>query len=954
MKRNGASCRLPRSGAPSIGGASALIGAGRMALIVLGVTACASPPKTSPAAAPRVEREPEPVKDPMSAAQAALTRGDWNTAESAFREALKENPQSEKARSGLGRVLLTTGRYEEAEENASPAATADRAILLARALRSQGKVDEARQVLEANRGEPPLTRLRRAVLLGEILIELGQRSAAEKPLLEAIEAYNQGSIGKLGDADRAFALGLVGRAAFLLRAPEDANEAFNEAEQTGAVDPRVLRYRAELFIDKHDYAHAEEVLKEALAAQPHHPDTLTLLAEVRAGHSLAFDSAELLAKRALGINPRHTGARFVLAGIFLRDMALAEAEEQIQRGLEVNPRDLPLLSMRAARQFLAEEQQAFEESIDRVLELSPGYSRLFQVVSEYAEWEHRYEDIERMMRRAVRIDPEDGHARAVLGLTLVRSGSDAAGVVSLRRAFELDPYNVRVLNTLDLYEKIIPEHYVEVREGPFSFRFPKEEAALLQRYVPRLARRAHGEMVERYGYEPRAPVGIELYATRDQFAVRTSGLPRTAIQGVCFGRKLATISPQGSPANLGMTLWHELAHVFHIGLSQSRVPRWLTEGLAEWETERLDVGWSRELDLSLYRALRADRLPHLDSMSRAFTRAERMEDISTAYYASGRIARWLVESRGTPVVVNLLDQLGKGRLAKDVVPEVLEASHEQLDEQFRKWLRRDLARFEGTFVSAHPRIRIPDAKRALEERPNDPRARRDLGLALLGAGQVKAAEKQLTPLVEKDFDPQAAFALARIALSEDKQQEAAKLLQRMLKAGHDGYEVRMVLARTLLSLDRPKEAHEQLTRAAQLDPTDGEPWSMLAAIAHEAEDRQAELRAVEEWALRSEHDGPLHRRHLELLLLENQNEQAARIADAAVWAGLADLELHRLAGEAHARVGDWQSAEYEWESALLCPARPDAKARVLSTWADALTARGHHQRAREIRARTLH
>src|SRR5690606_28391143 len=156
-------------------------------------------------------------------------------------------------------------------------------------------------------------------------------------------------------------------------------------------------------------------------------------------------------------------------------------------------------------------------------------------------------------------------------------GSDAAGIVELRRAFDLDPYNVRVLNTLDLYEKTIPENYVELRSGPFAFRFPKDEATLLERYVPALLEQAHADMVARYGYTPPPPIGIEIYESRDQFAVRTSGLPQTAIAGVCFGRKLATVSPIGAPGNLGMTLWHELAHVFHIGLSENRVPRWLTE-----------------------------------------------------------------------------------------------------------------------------------------------------------------------------------------------------------------------------------------------------------------------------------------------------------------------------------------------------------------------------------------
>src|SRR5690606_38131953 len=125
------------------------------------------------------------------------------------------------------------------------------------------------------------------------------------------------------------------------------------------------------------------------------------------------------------------------------------------------------------------------------------------------------------------------------------------------------------------------------------------------------------------GFEPEAPIGIELYESREQFAVRTSGLPQTAIQGVCFGKTLATLSLAEEPANLGMTLWHELAHVFHIQLSKSRVPRWFTEGLAELETALHRPEWSRELDPQLFGALLDGRLPPVEIGSAS--RRERRE-----------------------------------------------------------------------------------------------------------------------------------------------------------------------------------------------------------------------------------------------------------------------------------------------------------------------------------------
>ena len=60
-----------------------------------------------------------------------------------------------------------------------------------------------------------------------------------------------------------------------------------------------------------------------------------------------------------------------------------------------------------------------------------------------------------------------------------------------------------------------------------------------------------------------------------------------------------------------MVLAHELAHVFSLQLSRSRVPRWFTEGLAELETARLRPDWRRQADVELAAALDGGQLPGL-------------------------------------------------------------------------------------------------------------------------------------------------------------------------------------------------------------------------------------------------------------------------------------------------------------------------------------------------------
>ncbi|HEU5073271.1 MAG TPA: tetratricopeptide repeat protein, partial [Polyangiaceae bacterium] len=208
---------------------------------------------------------------------------------------------------GLARVEVATGRYDEAVQAASrareadPALASESAVAEASALRGKGDLEGAERALKLAAKDPAARRVR--LLLGEILIERGQRDAAEPVLMTLIEDYNDDRIVET-DAE---GLALVGRAAHLLRAPRDANDAFNAAESAGAKQLAMLLWRAELFLEKHDPGHAEEVVREALAIAPNHPDALIWLARVRLEQAYDFDAADRLARRALAVNPKHAG-----------------------------------------------------------------------------------------------------------------------------------------------------------------------------------------------------------------------------------------------------------------------------------------------------------------------------------------------------------------------------------------------------------------------------------------------------------------------------------------------------------------------------------------------------------------------------------------------------------------------------------------------------------------------
>ncbi|MES1173971.1 MAG: hypothetical protein ABUL62_06545 [Myxococcales bacterium] len=885
-----------------------------------------------PAAAPRAAARRAPGSAPAElSSKARLARGQQRLELGAYREAeadfqsLLNTPESTLARLGLAEVRVTTGRADAALEALAPvtdpSAAAPAAVLRARALRSRGDVAGAERALRAvpETIASPAVRLE----LGSVLLREGRRAEAEPILMTLVDDYNEDRI-KESDG---IGLALAGRAAQLLRSPKDANQLYDAAERALPANTQTLLFRADLFLEKYDPGHAEEVLNEVLAKAPAQPEALVRLASVKLAQALDFDDAERLARLALSVNPKLGAAYAILVGISLRDNDLEKAAEFAREGLAAEPGNLELLSLRVAERFLADDKPGTDAAKKAVFAVNPEFSRLYSIVSEFADWEHRYDEIVRMMREAVALDSEDGVAYGELGLNLIRAGDDAGGVAALRRAFAIDPYNVRVFNTLNLYEKTIAKEYETVEHPPFRIRYRKDERAILERYVPALLDEAWQKMVAAYGFTPQTPIGVELYAERQNFGIRTGGLPETAIQGVCFGRTLAAMSPKHESFNLGMTLWHELSHVFHIQLSKSHVPRWFTEGLAEYETIIRRPEWAREQDPDLYQALRGNRLPAVSNMTRAFTRAEELNDVATAYYASSQIMTLWATSYGTPKLSEMLRQWGAGKRTPAVLHDVLGKEPDQLDREFRAFAEKRLARYQSQFVPITRGGPIPLAEAAVEREPDSALTHTTLALALLRRGRGDRAKGELARALA--LDPKfadARFLDAQLSAREDPSHAVGEL-QRLIAEGKDGYAVEMLLAQILADNDEAS-AQRALEAATKLDPTQAAPHYALADLAEKNGDLAKELDSLRALALLEQHEPKVYQRLLRRLIESNAFEEAARVGEAALYADVSGMNTHLLFAQALAATGKHDRALFETESATLCEGTPEELAEA--------------------------
>src|SRR5213075_760025 len=128
-------------------------------------------------------------------------------------------------------------------------------------------------------------------------------------------------------------------------------------------------------------------------------------------------------------------------------------------------------------------------------------------------------------------------------------------------------------------------------------------------------------------------------------------------------------------------------------MSDSHVPRWLTEGLAEYETLAERKEWRRHQDPDLFIAERMGRLPAVGAMNRAFSHAEHMQDMATAYYASSQIAVMLMDRFGRARMNQVLRLHAKGMSTNLALEKALGEDAQALDREFHAYLDKTLARY---------------------------------------------------------------------------------------------------------------------------------------------------------------------------------------------------------------------------------------------------------------------
>ncbi len=882
----------------------------------------------------------------LAAGRDKLVAGDYKAAISELQKVTGKDRGDAKLL--LARAQIATGDYAGAEATLAPLtqvkdSTGTAAHLeLDELRRMTGRLKGARTDLEQLAKDQPADRAVRTALAVTRRAQ-GDLAGAKTLFTTTIHEFDAGKL----DLDKANDLEVLATAARYTAQHKLANDSYRAVMKIEPSRTAAGVAWADLFNEKYSSEVAEQTLEEVFKVNPNDPDAHAAMAAVIVETRYDLAAVRHHLDAALGVNPKNTRALRVRASIEIDQNQWDAATKTLDGVLAINSDDVEAIAMRATIAWLRDNTKAYDAERARAFAIDPAYSELYRIVSRSAVREHRYVEAIELEKEAVKLRPDAYEAMAGAGLGYLRLGMEKEGVEWLDKSFAGDPYNVRAFNTLTLFEKTLPTEYSIQTTKSFRIRYHNSEKAVLSRFLEPTMERAFADMVRRYGFTPKLPVTLELYADRSDFGIRTVGLPDIGVLGVCFGQVITAMSPATGNINWGMVLWHELGHVFAIQLSNSRVPRWFTEGLSEYETLLARPDWRRENDADLYGAVSAGTLASIGALNSEFMQPDQ-NAVVVAYFQSAVTIEYLAQTYGFPKIVEGLKLYGKGQETPAVLKAMTGKSIAQLDADFRAYLDIRLAPYAGTFKLPTRGFDDPTKLEiAVDAAPKDPKTHANVALAYFYAGDADKAGAAAAIAISLDAkQPIARYVQAEIAMHEQKFPAAKQLYAGLVADGHDSYDIRTQLARIASAAGDKVDVEKQLCAAKKLDPERSYPYEELATLYEKTAQLPKALAELEHYVYLEQMEiAPLKKLVVEYGKLGTWSK-VRTYGELATFIDPQDVDVLLGLGRANLELGDGARALFVYDTALLVKPTPRRPALIHLGRAKALALQGKKAEAK--------
>src|SRR5207253_8202087 len=222
----------------------------------------------------------------------------------------------------------------------------------------------------------------------------------------------------------------------------------------------------------------------------------------------------------------------------------------------INPINEATQGRLAACHFVAHKKSEFDSLCAEVTARDPKPGRFWLALAERLDDRRLFDDARGYFRQAIDAWPHLGEAKTGLGMLAMRLGQEDEARKVLTAAFEADPFNVRIANSLKVLRHL--NDYATLQTPHFLVRYDAKNDAVLGRYMTEALEREYDRLSAAFQFRPAGPILIELFNRHDMFSGRTIALPDLHTIGACTGRMVALVSPKGQgvakPFNWGRVI----------------------------------------------------------------------------------------------------------------------------------------------------------------------------------------------------------------------------------------------------------------------------------------------------------------------------------------------------------------------------------------------------------------
>jgi Flp pilus assembly protein TadD len=586
--------------------------------------------------------------------------------------------------------------------------------------------------------------------------------------------------------------------------------------------------------------------------------------------------AEQFAQQALGINPRSPAALQLLADVHFLSGEIAESAAQLERAKAINAVDEATLGRLAACQFVTGRTAEFEALCRDVTARDPKPGRFWFELASRLDDRRLFDDAQRYFRQALEAWPQFGEAKTGLGMLAMRLGQEDEARKVLSAAFQADPFNVRIANTLKVLRHL--EGYTTVTTPHFAVRFDAKTDAALGPFLADTLEQEYERLAKVFQFRPAGPILIEIFNRHDMFSGRTTGLPDLHTIGACTGRMVAMVSPKGQgmrkPFSWGRVMRHELVHIFNLEQTKFQVPHWLTEGLAV-----RNEGFARPADWVHLLAERAaaDELLNLNTINLGFMRPRSPSEWTLAYCQAQLYVEYLTQTYGEGVVAGLLKAYGERLDTPAALQQACGADVAAVEAGYKEYVRGVVAKVKGR--PPEKPLTLTELQTAVENAPGD----LDLAARLAEQYWRRRRAGEARPIVERILQKApkhglALFVKAQLLFGSGEDEHAQQLLELASKIERPEPKVLRALGKQHFDAAKFELAEEVYLRGRQAEPAEPSWLEDLARVYKQTGDAAKRIAILEQLAPTDPDDLPMRRE------LAEQLAAAGRWADAERWA----------------------------------------------------------------------